>query len=59
MANSIGYSQNIYLIDDTIEANIALSKKNLVNSNKVKVSNIANLHNFITNELPMDINQSW
>ncbi len=53
--NLIGYvPQNIYLIDDTIEANIAFGvKKNLVNSNKVKkVSNIANLHNFITNELP-------
>ncbi len=51
----IGYvPQSIYLIDDSIEANIAFGvKKNLVNSNKVKkVSKIANLHNFIINELP-------
>ena len=51
----IGYvPQSIYLIDDTIEANIAFGvKENLINSNKVKkVSKIANLHNFIINELP-------
>lgn len=51
----IGYvPQSIYLIDDTIEANIAFGvKENLINSNKVKkVSKIANLHNFIIDELP-------
>ncbi len=51
----IGYvPQSIYLIDDTIEANIAFGvKENLINSKKVKkVSKIANLHNFIINELP-------
>jgi len=52
---SIGYvPQNIYLIDDTIKSNIAFG----VDPNKIdqdiveKVSKIANLHEFITNELP-------
>ncbi|MDC0992589.1 ABC transporter ATP-binding protein, partial [Candidatus Pelagibacter sp.] len=52
---SIGYvPQNIYLTDDTIKANIALG----VNPNEInleaikKACKIANLHDFITNELP-------
>jgi len=51
----IGYvPQQIYLTDDTIAANIAFG----VDSNKIdklsieKASKIANLHEFITNELP-------
>ena len=52
---SIGYvPQNIYLSDDTVAANIAFGvktekiKKNLIE----KASKIANLHDFIINELP-------
>ena len=52
---SIGYvPQNIYLTDDTITANIALG----VNLKEInleaikKACKIANLHEFITNELP-------
>ena len=52
---SIGYvPQHIYLSDDTIMANIAfgVEKKN-INKDKVeKVSKIANLHQFVSNELP-------
>lgn len=51
----IGYvPQNIFLADDTISANIAfgLDSKE-IDFNKIeKVSNIANLHNFVVNELP-------
>jgi len=53
--NSIGYvPQNIYLTDDTVEANIAFGvdlkdiKKDIIE----KVSKIANLHNFVLEELP-------
>ena len=53
--NSIGYvPQNIYLSDDTIEANIAFGI-NPININKEDVeraAKIANLHDFIINELP-------
>ena len=52
---SIGYvPQHIYLTDDTVEANIAFGvklkdiKKDVVE----KVSKIANLHNFVSGELP-------
>jgi ABC-type multidrug transport system fused ATPase/permease subunit len=52
---SIGYvPQHIYLSDDTIMANIAfgVEKKN-INKDKVeKVSKIANLHQFVSSELP-------
>ena len=52
---SIGYvPQNIYLTDDTIEANIALgvSSKEINLEAIKKACKIANLHEFITNELP-------
>ena len=52
---SIGYvPQNIYLTDDTIEANIALGVSSKeINLETVKnVCKIANLHEFITSELP-------
>ena len=52
---SIGYvPQHIYLADDTISANIAFG----VNPNKInqkdieKAAKIANLHDFVVNELP-------
>jgi ATP-binding cassette, subfamily B, bacterial PglK len=52
---SIGYvPQHIYLSDDTIEANIAFGMKpEDINQNFVKkASKIANLHEFVTKELP-------
>jgi ATP-binding cassette, subfamily B, bacterial PglK len=52
---SIGYvSQQIYLSDDTVASNIAFgTAKKDINLNVVeKVSKIANLHDFIVNELP-------
>ena len=51
----IGYvPQNIYISDDTIAANIAFGLENKdINIEKVeKASKIANLHNFILEELP-------
>ena len=51
---SIGYvPQNIYLSDDTIEANIAFGRNDKeINKDLVeKVCKIANLHSFINNEL--------
>jgi ABC-type multidrug transport system fused ATPase/permease subunit len=52
---SIGYvPQHIYLSDDTVAANIAFGV-NLEDINQEvveKVSKIANLHNFVANELP-------
>ena len=51
---SIGYvPQNIYLSDDTLEANIAFGRKDKdINKDLVeKVSKIANLHSFVINEL--------
>jgi len=53
--NTIGYvPQNIYLSDDTIAANIAFGVETQdINFLKLeKVSKIANLHNFIVDELP-------
>ncbi len=53
--SSIGYvPQNIYLSDDTIESNIAFGheQKNIDRKVIEKVSKIANLHEFVTNELP-------
>lgn len=52
---SIGYvPQHIYLADDTIEANIAfgVDYKDINQDVIEKVSKIANLHDFVTNELP-------
>ena len=51
----IGYvPQDIYLADDTISANIAFGKKlKDINYDAVeKASKIANLHDFVSNELP-------
>ena len=53
--NSIGYvPQQVYLSDDTVEANIAFGVNTKeINQDKVeKVSKIANLHKFVINELP-------
>jgi ABC-type multidrug transport system fused ATPase/permease subunit len=52
---SIGYvPQFIYLSDDTVEANIAFGvEKEFINFDAVeKASKIANLHNFVLDELP-------
>ena len=52
---SIGYvPQFIYLTDDTVEANIAFGvEKELIDFDAVeKASKIANLHNFVLDELP-------
>lgn len=52
---SIGYvPQFIHLSDDTVEANIAFGvEKELINFDAVeKASKIANLHSFVTDELP-------
>lgn len=52
---SIGYvPQNIYLSDDTLEANIAFGiKPKDINQDMVKkASKIANLHDFVISELP-------
>ena len=52
---SIGYvPQNIYLIDDTVAANIAFGEDSKdINQEAVeKASKIANLHEFVKNELP-------
>ena len=53
--SSIGYvPQNIYLTDDTIASNIALGvgPKDINQDRVEKVSKIANLHEFVINELP-------
>ncbi|MDC0625315.1 ABC transporter ATP-binding protein/permease [Alphaproteobacteria bacterium] len=53
---TIGYvPQNIYLIDDTLAANIAFGEdpENINLEIVEKVSKIANLHEFVKNELPM------
>ena len=46
--------QHIYLSDDTVEANIAFGKKteNINQDMLEKASKIANLHQFVVNELP-------
>ncbi len=52
---SIGYvPQHIYLSDDTVSANIAfgIDQKNIDQVNIEKVSKIANLHQFVIDELP-------
>ena len=52
---SIGYvPQHIYLSDDTIEANIAfgIEQKDINKEAVEKASKIANLHNFVIDELP-------
>ena len=52
---SIGYvPQHIYLSDDTVAANIAFGvKSNLINYKAIeKASKIANLHEFVLNDLP-------
>lgn len=52
---SIGYvPQHIYLTDDTVEANIAFGKhfENIDKNQVEKVAKIANLDNFVVNELP-------
>ncbi len=52
---SIGYvPQDIYLINDTIIANIAFGiKKDVINIEMIEnAAKIANLHNFITQDLP-------
>ena len=53
--SSLGYvPQQIYLIDNTIAANIAfgVSKKDINYTRIKEVAKIANLHEFIVNELP-------
>jgi ABC-type multidrug transport system fused ATPase/permease subunit len=52
---SIGYvPQHIYLFDDTVTANIAFGEEieDVKQSKVEKVSKIANLHEFVTDELP-------
>ena len=52
---SVGYvPQNIYLIDDTIESNIAFGiPKNKINKNAlINACKVADIYDFITNELP-------
>ena len=52
---SIGYvPQKIYLTDDTIAANIAfgIDKKKIDSDKVIRASKIANLHEFVLNELP-------
>ena len=51
----LGYvPQNIYLIDDTIAANIAfgVDEKNIDQESIINACKIANIHEFIMNELP-------
>ena len=53
--SSIGYvPQHIFLSDDTIAANIAfgLNPKEINQDLIIKASKIANLHDFVSNELP-------
>ena len=53
---SIGYvPQKIYLTDDTIAANIAfgVDAKNIDLDKIIEASKIANLHEFVLNELPL------
>jgi ABC-type multidrug transport system fused ATPase/permease subunit len=52
---SIGYvPQNVFLLDDTIASNIAfgVEHKNINQEKIEKASKIANLHNFVVDELP-------
>ncbi len=53
--NSVGYvPQDIYLADDTLEANITfgIDPKDVDQDLVVRASKIANLHQFVINELP-------
>jgi ABC-type bacteriocin/lantibiotic exporter with double-glycine peptidase domain len=53
--SSIGYvPQHIYLADDTVAANVAfgIDPKNINQHSVENASKIANLHDFVTNELP-------
>ena len=53
--NAIGYvPQHIYLADDTLSANIAfgIPKKDVDRSSVERAAKIANLHEFITEDLP-------
>jgi ABC-type multidrug transport system fused ATPase/permease subunit len=53
---SIGYvPQNIYLSDNTIAENIAfgVEPKNINHEKIITVSKIANIHNYISDELPL------
>ncbi len=57
--SSIGYvPQHIYLSDDTVENNIAfgVNSKDLNKKKVEQVSKIANLHDFVINELPSQYN---
>ena len=57
--NTIGYvPQFIYLADDTIENNIAfgVEPKDIDQNSLIRASKIANLHNFINDELPEKYN---
>lgn len=52
---SIGYvPQSIYLADDTISSNIAfgINSENINHESVTRASKIANLHDFVINELP-------
>ena len=52
----IGYvPQHIYLADDTVSANIAfgVSPEDITQESVEQASKIANLHDFVTNELPI------
>ena len=54
--NSIGYvPQQIYLADDTVAANIAFGSdsKNISQEAVQRAAKIANLHEFVINELPL------
>ena len=53
--NSIGYvPQNIFLVDDTVSANIAFGvENNKINQQNIeKAAKIASLHEFVINDLP-------
>ena len=59
--NSIAYvPQKIFLTDDTIAANIGfgIDVKNIDYDKIVQASKIANLHEFVTNELPLQYQTS-
>lgn len=52
----IGYvPQEIYLVDDTVSANIALGveKKEINHDNIIKACKIANIHKFVNEQLPL------
>jgi len=52
---SIGYvSQEIFIADDTLEANIAfgVDKKDIKQENVIQAAKIAHIHDFVNNDLP-------